>query len=76
MHARVCLVRLTPGLSVVNDTKWRIYLFNLKTELATWGGLGVGASFGSTPAVLAHISLLQPWDHGKPGGGKGGGDEC
>ena len=42
-----------------------IYLFNLKTELAaTWGGLGVGggARFGSTLAVLAHISLSRPWE--------------
>ena len=44
---------------------------NLKTELATWGGLGVGASFGSMLAVLAHTSLSRPWQARWGGGGTG-----
>ena len=44
---------------------------NLKTELATWGGLGVGASFGSALAVLAHTSLSRPWQARLGGGGTG-----
>ena len=34
------------------------------------GGLGAGASFGSTLAVLVHISLLRPWLAGRGGGGE------
>ena len=50
-----------------------IYLFNFNSlELATWGGgLGVGASFGSTLAVLAHISLSRPLASQVGGGGTG-----
>ena len=35
------------------------------------GGLGVGVSFGSTLAVLAHISLSRPWPAWRGGGGVG-----
>ena len=52
-----------------------VYLFNLKTELATWGGLGVGASVGqhASHSASAHIDFCVLAHHGKPGGGWGGG---
>ena len=56
---------------VVSALQNIIYLCNLKTEFATWGGggLGVVASFWQhASCASAHISLSRPWQ-ARLGGG-------
>ena len=48
-----------------------IYLISTRWSSLLGGGLGVGASFGSTLDVLAHISLSRPL-----ASQVGGGDGC